>query len=115
MRDPVVTVMGMAPEIAVEVIAHVNQFFGDHDLQRLRLRHIYPVEIDQDGVHPVSLEETVGSTISGRDMSPQPLPVHLAVTCDPKIFARKCQPIEIAFNEAHDVGGTRLSAQSNSM
>ncbi len=47
MGDPVVPMMGMPARVAIDVVPHVQEFFGDDDLERVRARNIDPVEIDK--------------------------------------------------------------------
>lgn len=62
MGNPVIPMLGMTPEIAVEPIAHVHQLFDDDNLQRLRPRPIDPRQIDEDIVLALPLRKGIRST-----------------------------------------------------
>jgi hypothetical protein len=49
-RDAVVSVFRMPPVIAVEMIAHMNQFFGNDNFERLWLSSIDSRQVDQNSV-----------------------------------------------------------------
>jgi hypothetical protein len=48
--NPVVTVLRMAAMITIQVIPHVQQLLGDHDLQSLGTGDVDTVQIDENGM-----------------------------------------------------------------
>jgi hypothetical protein len=62
-RNPIVSMMCVASEITVEMVAHMNQLLGHNDFQCARLFQVNALGIDQDCVFSGSLQETIRTAI----------------------------------------------------
>ncbi|MBA2468547.1 MAG: hypothetical protein H0V37_04010 [Chloroflexia bacterium] len=74
MRDPVMSVVGMAPGIAIEAVPHVDKFFGNDDFHRAGLIEVDPFDVDQDGMDIRSTEVAVGPAVGRGNGSSNPDP-----------------------------------------
>jgi hypothetical protein len=61
MRNPVIAVLCVTPPISVDPIPHMQQFFGDNDLERPWPGSVDSWQIDQDEVRPLSRVKNVAA------------------------------------------------------
>lgn len=61
--NPVVTVVRVSSHVAVEVIPHMQEFFGNNHLDREVTLKIYSIHVDEDGVHALVPHETIRPAI----------------------------------------------------
>lgn len=101
-RDPVEAVMGMPPEIACQVIAHVNQLFGDHYLKCLRLREIQAFKMHQNPMRSGDRMHRIGSADAVRHSPSKPIGENITLCCDPKRLTRQIQLLYILFRQSNN-------------
>ena len=47
MRDAIVPVLRVPPEVAIEPVSHMQELLGDHHLERMRLGAVDPWQVDR--------------------------------------------------------------------
>jgi hypothetical protein len=57
--NPIVAVMRVPADIAIELVTHVQELFGDDDLDSGRARGIDPVEMDEHGMATARSDKAV--------------------------------------------------------
>ena len=96
-RDAVITVACMAPAITVDPVAHMQQLFTNHDLQRLRLGQIDPPEIDENQVLAAAGVPDIRAANRSSDFAADPFVVGLAIGGDPEMFGRELESGNVRF------------------
>jgi hypothetical protein len=76
----------MSAPVAIDPVAHVDQLFGYHDLERPRLVQVDPLQIDQHRVFLWEREENVCAANRCRDSPAQPTLELISVCGDPEII-----------------------------
>jgi hypothetical protein len=71
-RNAVVAVFGVSPEVAIQPISKMNEFLADNDFDRARASQIDSLQIDQDEVTVVALVVGVGAAIRGGHSPAEP-------------------------------------------
>lgn len=93
------SVFRVSPKIAIQVVAHVYEFFSDHDFRRPGKRAIDPVQIDEHRMTTCMAQITVGTTIRGRNSTAQPCAVDPPVRRHPKIIRGKIKAKNIVVDK----------------
>ena len=90
----------MAAEIAIETIAHVDQLFGDHDLQGSREFTIDALEVDEDRVLGNEGEVHISSAIAARHGATDPTGEGGALGGDAHEITRQGEHLDVAIEMA---------------
>ena len=112
-RDPVESVTRMPPEIARQVIAHVDQLLRHHNLKRIWLREIQAFEMNQDPMRAGDWMHRIGSTHVKRHRSTKPTGEDIAPAGNPKRFTRQFQLLYILFYQLNDAMVAFLKPQAS--
>jgi hypothetical protein len=76
MSDPVMAMVRMPAPIAVKVVSHVDQFFGNHDLHGSGERLVNSAKVDEHRMIAATADKAVRPTVGGRQQPANPMSVH---------------------------------------
>lgn len=93
------TVLGMTTQIAVEAITHVDQLFGDDDVERVRLAQVDTRQVNQDHMFISTRQVRVGATHRGAKPASQPALERWLIRRDPQSLARQLQAFTIPLRD----------------
>jgi hypothetical protein len=88
MCDPVMTMVRMPAPIAVKVVSHVDQFFGNHDLNGSGERLVNSAEVDEHRMISATADKAVRPTVGRRQQPTNPMSVHGTAGRHPKVSDR---------------------------
>ncbi len=104
MRDPVMTMMGVTPGIASQMVAHVDEFLGNDDFHRTRPLLIDSLEVDEHQVVARAPPEAVRAAVGRRHGSADPRAVGDTARRDQKMVERKIEQVTVVANEVDQAG-----------
>jgi hypothetical protein len=114
MSDTVMAVFGMPTKVTVEMIPHVDQLLGNHDLDTPRVRYIDALEIDEHSMNPGMAKIHICATIGGRDAPPKPGAELRTIRRHAKVFQRQVEPPRVVFRPYHNAGIRRSEHRASS-
>jgi hypothetical protein len=107
-------VLRVTAAITGDVILHVDQLFGDDDLDRARLRSVDPGQVDQDRVLLLAAEENVRPADAAADPATQPAFEGGAGGRYPEAVGREFEDAEIMFDPAQRLGIANIELHAKS-
>jgi hypothetical protein len=102
MSDAVMAMMSMPTPIAVEVVSHMDQLFGNDDLNSPGKRLIDPAQVDEHRVKSATADEAVRPAVAGWHQSANPLSVYLTAGRHSQGSIWKRQAIHVAQHKRTD-------------
>jgi hypothetical protein len=99
MRDTIVPVLRVAAEIAVEPVAHVQEFLGNHHFERARTRAIDTWHVDQDEMFTRCGRKRVGATDRAAHASSQPAFKVPTLRCDAQAVGRQFESRDVSLHK----------------
>jgi len=97
MRDAIVPVLGVAPEISIEPVAHVQEFLGHHHFQRARSRAVDAQQVDQNEILVCGGRKSVRSPHRTPYATSQPAFEFPPVGCDAETVCRQIELRGVSF------------------
>jgi CheY-like chemotaxis protein len=97
LRDAVIPVLGVAPQIPIEPIPHVDQFFGYNHFDGSGLRNVKPGQIDQDEMLRGPRIKRVRAPDRGAHPPPQPTFEYPPLGGDPELISGKVEQPDVMF------------------
>lgn len=99
MGDPIVPMVGMAPQVSIDPISHVDEFLGHHDLDGPRLPLVDTFKVDEDCVFTCPADMTVRAAVGGGNAPVDPGCVRGAAGRDLEMVRRQLEDSRVSMNE----------------
>jgi hypothetical protein len=99
MRDAIVPVLRVPPEIAVEPVSHMQEFLGDDDFERPRPRLIDARQIDQDEMIAGRGRERISAANRAPQSATQPAFEDAALGSNPEAVGWQCEERDVSFQK----------------
>lgn len=104
MSDPVIAMFGMPPAIPIQPVAHVQKLFAHDNFQRMGLRLVDPIQVDQYEMTRCPPMVHVGTADRCIDASPQPLLELRPARRDVERFPFQAKMTDVLFSQTAGFG-----------